>query len=118
MTTVTLTREDLKTGVPAVLIAWDNLGGSDVGSPLTIVDYPDQTVVIDGTFDGGTCTLQGSMDGTNWYSLTDPQGNAIAKNAAAMEFVTEAPMYVRPSVSGGGAGSAIDVRILARRVTR
>lgn len=113
------TREDLKFAVPAVKITWTGLDSDDSGSPIQVVDYPDMTVVINGTFGaGGSCTLQGSMDNSNWYALTDPQGNAITKTSAGIELVTEAPHYIRPLVTAGDGTTSINVTLLCRRVAR
>lgn len=108
---------DLDTAIPTVMVTWTGLDADDSGSPVSLIDYPDMAVTIEGTFSvGGSCTLQGSNDGTNYYSLTDPQGNAITKTAGGIELVTEAPRYVRPLCTAGDGSTSIQVRIFARRV--
>ncbi len=110
---------DLGTALPACLVTWVGLDSDDSGAPVELVDFPDRTVTIEGTFGvGGSCTLQGSNDGTNYYALTDPQGNAITKTAAGMELVTEVPRFMRPLVTAGDVTTAIQVRVLCRRTTR
>jgi hypothetical protein len=96
----------------AWVCTWLDLAGSDVGDTLEHTAWSDRSVQFTGTFDSGTVVLQGSNDGTNWFTLTDPQGNAISKTAAALEAVSELTRYVRPSVSGGGGSCAIDVHLL------
>lgn len=87
-----------------LMITWANLRAADLpGAAVELPDYSDSTVQIVGTFDTGTLTMQGSNDGTNWFSLTDAQGNAIAKTSAAGEVIEEAPRYIRPLLSGAGA---------------
>lgn len=66
-----------------------------------------------GTFGGATVTLQGSLDGTNWATLTDAQGNAISVTSAALEAVTELVRYIRPVVTGG-SGTDVTVLLLMR----
>ncbi len=90
------------------IVEWESLAGatSDVGAALSVASVPgagggDRSVQFDGTFSGTTIVLQGSNDGTNWFTLADPQGNAISKSSAALEAVLEYVAYVRPSVSGG-----------------
>lgn len=115
----TPTRTDLKTGVPACIITWTGLLNTDTGSAIELVDYPDKTVTITGTFGtGGTLVMQGSNDGTNWFSLTDPQANAISKTAAAMEAILEAPRYMRPNVTAGDGSTSLTVQVCCRRSSR
>lgn len=105
------------TGVRMFL--WDGLLNGDTGAPLSLPDYADLTVTVEGTFGvGGSITLQGSNDGTNYYALTDPQGNAITKTAAGIEAVTETPRYFRPNVTAGDGTTDLECRILARRGSR
>ena len=112
-----VTRTDLKSVIPACLMVWTTLDSDDSGAPIELVDYPDMTVAITGTFGAaGSITMQGSNDGTNWFALTDPQGNAITKTAAGMEIVVEAPRYVRPLVAGGDGTTSLTATLLCRRI--
>jgi hypothetical protein len=112
-------REDLKTGVPACLITWTLLDLDDSGAPVELVDYPDKTATITGTFGvGGSITLQGSNNNTDWFALTDGQGNAITKTASGMELIVENPRYVRPLVTAGDGSTNLTVQILCRRSVR
>ncbi len=113
------TRTDLKTGVPACIIGWTGLLNGDTGAVVEMVDYADKTVTITGTFGaGGTLTLQGSNNGTDWFSLTDPQANAIAKTSASMEIIIEGPRYIRPNVTAGDGTTSLTVQMCCRRGTR
>jgi len=95
-----------------VFVVWTGLDADDSGSPVELQGFPDRTVTIEGTFSvGGSCTMQGSNDGTNYYSLTDPQGNAITKTAGGIELITENPKYIRPLVTAGDGSTAIQVRV-------
>lgn len=82
-------------------------------------NFPDRTVTYEGTFGGVTVALEGSnnstdgVDGT-WLPMTDPQGNAIQKTAAAVESVMEAPEWIRPKTTGGDGTTAITVRIVGK----
>lgn len=103
----------------SALVVWTGLDADDSGEPVQLPDFPDKTVTIEGTFSvGGSCTLQGSNDGTNYYSLTDPQGNAITKTAAGIELVTENPKYIRPLVTAGDGSTAIEARLYCTRGIR
>ena len=100
----------------ASLVTWTGLANGDDGSAYADVDFVDRTVQIQGTFGaGGSITIEGSNDGTTWFALTDPQGNAITKTAAGIEIVEEAPLYTRPRVTAGDGTTALTVVLLARR---
>src|SRR3990172_5842911 len=63
---------------------------NDVGAAFSgYDDYPDRTVQILGTIDTATVLFEGSLDGTNWATLTDPQGNPLSKTGVAIEGVQE-----------------------------
>lgn len=100
----------------AELITWTPLANGDTGSPVIEAEFSDRTVQVTGTFGvGGSVTLEGSNDGVNFVALTDPQGNAITKTAAAIEAVQEGPKYMRPNVTAGDGTTALTVTIFARR---
>lgn len=84
--------------------------------PSTYADYADRCVHILGTFDAATVVWQGSNDGSNYLTLTDPQGNGISKGAAAIEAITEGALWQRPSTSGGGGSQSVTVICVARRM--
>jgi len=99
--------------------AWTPLtfSGTDVGLPVA-VHYAlatDRSVQVHGTFGvGGTVLIEGSNDGTNWYTLTDPQGNALSVTAAKIEAISEPTVYVRPRVTAGDGTTSLTVTIFAR----
>lgn len=99
-----------------MLYQWLAVANGDTGASVELNNLVDLTVTIEGTFStGGSCTIQGSNDGSTWHSLTDPQGNAITKTAAGIEVVTEAPRYIRPNVTAGDGSTAINISLVARR---
>jgi len=82
-------------------------------------DYADRTLHVFGTFGGATVVLDGSLDGgTNSEILTDPQGNAISKTAAAIEAVLEVVSAIRPRLSVVGAGATITCILYMRKAFR
>lgn len=93
-----------------------NAAGGLIGikGRIPLCRLSDKTVQFVGTFTGTpTIVLQGSNDGTNWETLTDPQGNAISSGVALMEAVTENPLYIRPSMSSGDGSTSVTVILLA-----
>ena len=100
----------------AALITWTGLLNGDDGAPVQWCDFADRCMQVAGTFGvGGSVTLEGSNDGTNFLALNDPQGNAITKTAAAIEQVLELPRYVRPRVTAGDGTTSLTVTILMRK---
>ncbi len=124
----TLTKTDYSnsgSGLPlgVFMYTWAGLLNGDTGAPLQIPSMSDKTVHIFGTFgSGGSVTLQGSNDPrvlTNpgsavWVALTDPQGNAITKTAAAIEALLENPIFIRPIVTAGDGSTDLTVIISAK----
>jgi len=98
-----------------IVVQWTPVTSADTCAAADIVDYADRSVQVSGTFDSATVKLQGSNDGTNFVDLTDPQGNAISKTAAALEAVMELTAYTKPTFSGGGASQSLTVTMLCRK---
>lgn len=98
------------------IVQWTGLLNADTGEPAELPGYADRTVQVTGTFGaGGTIIIEGSVDGTNYVVLTDPQGNAISKTAAFLEAISEAVRYIRPRVSAGDGTTSLVCSILFRR---
>lgn len=101
----------------ALLITWSGLLNSDTGDPYEIPSASDRSIQFQGTFGtGGTIQIEGSNDGTNYIVLTDPQGNAITKTAAAIEAITELPRYIRPRVTAGDGTTNLVASLFMKRV--
>lgn len=83
------------------LVTWTGLLIGDTGQPVEVSHFPDRTVTIEGTFTGSTGLLEGSNDGTNYYTLKDIFENNVSATVAGMFLVAENPVYVRPRVTGG-----------------
>lgn len=96
------------------IVAWAALASGDDGLPLEYAQLADRTVQAGGTFDGGTVVIEGSVDGVTYHTLTDPQGNALSFTSGGLEAITEVVAYIRPRVTGGGAGTSINANILMR----
>lgn len=98
----------------SAVITWANLTTGDTGDPVDYRAYTDRAVQVTGTFGGATVTIEGTIDGTNYATLTDPQGNALSITAAKIEQVAETVVKIRPAVTGG-SGTSVTVSLLAHR---
>lgn len=99
-----------------IIVTWTGLANGDSGEAVDFDDFPDRSVQVGGTFGtGGTVVIEGSNDLANYISLTDPQGNAISKTAAAIETVMELTRIIRPRVTAGDGTTSINVTMVFRR---
>lgn len=93
-----------------LLFAYDNLDEADA-SPASL-EFPELgeiSVQVIGSFGaGGTVLIEGSNDGINYGTLTDPQGVALSLTAAGIKSVQQITRHIRPRVS---AGTSVDVDV-------
>jgi len=105
-------------GVDAIVVAWTPLAASgDLGQPLQRTDLSDRSVQMTGTFAGATLVFEGSNDGVNYFTLSNPAGSALSFTAAGLMQITEATAWVRPRVTAG-SGATLTVTLAARRTLR
>ena len=73
--------------------------------------------VVGSTWGGATLTIEGSIDGTNWFALSKAAtGTDLAfVGADGLEQIIETPRYVRPRLTNVGVGAVINVWFLLRR---
>ena len=91
------------------LVTWETLTQTDTdGAGVRLMGNGDRTVQVLGTFDSATIAIQGSVDGSNWVTLQDLEGNALTFTAAGIKGILESPPFIRPLLSGGTT-SDIDV---------
>jgi hypothetical protein len=108
-------------GIDAVTVTWANLtnAGPDSGQPVQRPALVDRSVQVTGTFgSGGTVVFEGSNDGVNYSTLSNPQGNAISVTSAGLSQVTEATAWMRPRITGGDGTTSLTVTVCARRTLR
>lgn len=97
-------------------VVWANMANGDVGSPYEKPPWSDRAIQVTGTFgSGGNCRIQGSIDGSTYATLTDPQGNDLDFTSAKIEQITEATVLVRPSVTAGDGTTSVTVTLLMLR---
>ena len=102
----TITRADAFSD--AWTATWASMATGDTGAPISMVQANDRSIQVTGTFSTSTVTIQGSNDGTNWFTLNSPQGTAATFTAAGLIAIQEHTRYLRPSISGGtGTGLTV-----------
>lgn len=115
MATILSTRIQTK-NTRAFVTRWTPLAAGDDGEAVEFSQYTDRSVQVTGTFGaGGSVVIEGSNDGgSNWATLTDPQGNPLTINSAKIELVSEAVAQVRPRVTGGDGTTALAINMLLK----
>lgn len=98
----------------ANVVGWIALSTDDSGKPVEMPTHSDRSVQVDGTFAGATVLIEGSNDGMNYYTLTDPQGSPLSISTGKLKQILEVTRFIRPRVSGGG-GTDINVTLLVVR---
>jgi hypothetical protein len=80
---------------------WAALGAGDVGAIVTpdYVGAADRSAQMEGSFGSGTCTFEGSNDGINFHTLSNPIGTPLSFTAPGL-MVTEACVVKRPRLIG------------------
>jgi hypothetical protein len=94
-----------------VHILWEGLLQGDDGSPVEVSQFLDKTCHSDGSYSGaGAITMQGSNNGSAWYTLADATGMAVLLTSDAVGFhIAQSPRYLRPLVADGDGSTDIDV---------
>lgn len=99
----------------AIVGQWAGVVNGDTMNPLKLPNYRDKSVSVEGTLGPATVTIQGSLDGVNYYTLNDPQGNALTFVTATkrLEAIEQAIAYIRAIQSGGDGTTNFQVNITA-----
>lgn len=113
MSTINPTKTDIAGNLGYV---WSAMAVSDVGDGAIHVGTGDRTVQVSGAFGvGGAVLIEGSLDGSNWFPLHDPQGVALSFTAAGLKAILEHVLMARPRVTGGDGTTSITTIINVRR---
>ena len=98
-------------------VSWANVTDDDTALAYEIGNIPlglNGAVQIEGTFDGATVALEGTVDGTNFHTLTTLLGAGASLTSAGIFEFTTAVLAIRPKVTGGGGSESITVTALLR----
>lgn len=110
---ITTTTENLGDGSVTV-VKFAGATTNDTTAAIEWATFGDRSVQVAGTFGGGTVTIEGSNDGSNWATLADAQGNALTITTAKIEQILEATRYMRAAVTGG-TGVSLTITVFMRR---
>lgn len=98
-----------------VIATWPNMTNGEDGQPIELANFADRSVQIVGVFGtGGVLRIEGSIDGTNYAPLTDPQGNNLDITTAKIEAIIEVVRYIRPRVTAGDGTTSLTVSMLMK----
>lgn len=105
------------TNSATMLVSWPAMQNGDDGLPVDFSQYADRSVQVAGTFGvGGTVRIEGTINGTDYAPLTDPQGNDLDMMSAKIESISELVRFIRPRVIGGDGTTSLNVSILMKAV--
>ena len=94
---------------------WFGMQLGDDGQAASGVEQMDRSVQVFGDFGaGGSVTIEGSLDGEHWATLSDPQGNPLVITSAKIEQITELTMHIRPRVTTGDGTTSLSVIIAGK----
>lgn len=97
-------------------ITYTGLSEADTSpEDFEFVEYADKSVQVIGTFAGGTVSIEGSNNGSDWAVLTDPQGNPLTFTTAKIEQIEEFTRFVRPRVTSGTGLNIVVVFVVRRQ---
>ena len=101
--------------VRASAYRWTNYSTADTAAPVKVQNMQGLagSVQVTGTFGGATVALQVSNDGTNYSTLKDGTGVAIAFTSAGTAEFSTAALFVKPT-SSGGTSDDVTVTVVLR----
>lgn len=101
---------------------WASLDSGETGIKANVGKIAGiKTIQFSGTFSTATLTIQGSLDGTNWFTmkaidLTTGDYTPLATlGAADLTVLVENPRFVRPVVTASGSP---DIKVIVGGQTR
>lgn len=99
-----------------VLFTWNLTTANADGAPVEWTQWADRCFQAAGTWGAATLTIQGSNDGTNWFTLSNAAGATAATfSGDGGKTIIELPRYVRPNLTTPGTGATVTVTLLGRR---
>lgn len=98
-----------------VIVQWLNVTENDTCESYEDGGGSDKSIHIVGSFGGGSVSLLGSNDGTNFPILKDLEGNAITASSEIITTVRDNVLYFKPGQPGGTSVS-VNIHLLSKAV--
>lgn len=99
-----------------VKVVWAACANGDSGDPVSLIQFSDRSVQVSGTLGaGGTMVIEGSNDGTTYYTLNDTFGNPLSITALGLKGIAEIVAYIRPRVTAGDGTTSLVATLICRR---
>jgi len=119
MATITgLRTSSLNSDGSAAIVTWAAVTNGSDGTFADLGDFADKAVQVIGTLGvGGSISVQGSNDGTNFVTLTKPGGTAATFTALGVCAIVENTRYIKPIVTAGDGTTSLTAILFARRAT-
>jgi hypothetical protein len=105
------------------IMTWSGITTTGPASALDASHLPDKTVVLSGTIGSGTTVvIEGSntasgplaTGASRYYTLNDPQGNALSLSTGKVEAILENPKFIRPKTTAKNANTNVTVTIISQ----
>lgn len=85
-------------------------------APIQFSQWADRCVQVTGTWGaGGSISVEGSNDGSNWATLNNAQGTAATLTANGIKQIVEVPRYARVRVTAGDGTTNLVASFVLRR---
>lgn len=105
-----------QTPIPGSYVAtWTGLLTAETGVFADMpVDAATRSVQVSGTFGAaGNVIIEGSNDGTNFFTLNNALGTALGTiTTAALNSIDQNCLFIRPRVTGGDGTTLLNVIIV------
>ncbi len=102
-----------------VLHTWNLTTADATGDAISVPGASDRSVQFVGTnYGGATVVFEWSLDGVNFVTATDGQGNAISFTGDGGEMISENALFFQPRLSVGGTAAVIQILLLSRSTMR
>lgn len=92
------------------LVLWETITVANADGQALNCSFAKTGIMIQafGTWDSNTITVQGSLDGTNWFTLKTTGGSDATLTANGGLSIVSLPLYIRPLNS---SGTTIDIDV-------
>ena len=107
----------VKSSTDCWVVTWESLAANETGDANEMPGSSDRSVTISGTLSGATVIVEGSNNGTDYFTLTDPQGNPISFTSTKLKAISEITAFTRPRINGGDGLTNVRIDICIKGQT-